>query len=152
VILFTDTAAGARQSSSISGNVLTITRELQAARNGAVKIAHGRKEAALLLFQFGYSENTAAAKLRPIGRGVTDYARVVGAKNWEYRALATEEEAKAFLESTHATREEIGSKQGVAHARYLKPAYPNAQNSWSPTADESLRPTLMATTDRFRRK
>ncbi len=99
VILFTDTVAGARQSSEVSGNVLTITRELQRARHSAVKIAHGRQEAALLLLQFGFAENTAATKLRPMGRGETDYARAVGAKNWEFRAFATENEAKTFLDS-----------------------------------------------------
>jgi hypothetical protein len=59
VILFTDTAAGARQSSSVSGEILTITRELQAARHSAVKMTQGRKEAALLLLQCLYAGNSA---------------------------------------------------------------------------------------------
>lgn len=98
VIVFTDTAVGKRQSHSVSGNILTTTREIQAARQSAAKIAHGRKDAALLLLQYYYAGNAAAARLKPTAGGTTDRASAEAIKNWEYRAFATEAEAKAFLD------------------------------------------------------
>jgi hypothetical protein len=98
VILFTDTAAGARQSSSVSGEILTITRELQAARHSAVKMTQGRKEAALLLLQCLYAGNSAASKLRPTAGGRTERTSAGGEKCWRYWFFANEEQAKAFFD------------------------------------------------------
>lgn len=97
VIVFTDTALGTRQSRSVSGDYLTITREMQVRGNSAAKIAQGREAAALLLAQYYYAENSAATKLRPTVRGTTDWARVAGAKRWQYRAFMEEEEAQDFF-------------------------------------------------------
>jgi hypothetical protein len=52
--------------------------------------------AALLLLQYYYAGNAAAARLKPTAGGTTDLARADAAKNWEYRAFATEQEAKAL--------------------------------------------------------
>ena len=98
VIVFTDTALGRRQSHSVSGDILTITREMQAARMRAAKMAHGRTDAALLLLQYFYAGNEAAARLRPTARGTTDRARADASKYWEYKAFATEQEAQALLD------------------------------------------------------
>jgi len=97
VIVFTDTALGKRQSHTVSGNILTTTREIQAARQSAAKMAHGRKDAALLLLQYYYAGNAAAARLKPTAGGTTDRASAEAVKKWEYRAFATEAEAKALL-------------------------------------------------------
>lgn|GEM_PF-1591539 len=98
VIVFTDTALGTRQSRSVSGDYLTITREMQVRGNSAAKIAQGREAAALLLAQYYYAENSAATKLRPTVGGSTDWARAMGAKDWRYRAFAKEADAKAFFD------------------------------------------------------
>lgn len=98
VIYFTETAAGARQSRSVSGNILTITRELQAARNNAAKMTQGRKQAALLLVQYYSAANSAAAKLQPTAGGRTDWATAAADKSWRYKAFAKEDEAKAFFD------------------------------------------------------
>jgi len=98
VIYFTETAAGARQSRFVSGNILTITRELQAARNNAAKMTQGRKQAALLLVQYYSTANSAAAKLRPTVVGSTDWATAAADKSWRYKAFAKEDEAKAFFD------------------------------------------------------
>ena len=98
VIVFTDTAAGARQSSSVSGDILTITRELQAARHSAVKMTQGRKGAALLLLQYLYAGNSAASRLRPTAGGRTERKSASGEKYWRYWFFANEEEAKSFFD------------------------------------------------------
>ena len=98
VIVFTDTALGTRQSRSVAGNYLTITRELQVRGNSAAKMIQGREAAALLLVQYYCAGNSAATKLRPTVGGSTDWARATGAKQWRYWAFAKEEEAKEFFD------------------------------------------------------
>ena len=105
VIVFTDSALGSRQSSSVSGDILTISLEMQAARQSAAKMAHGRKDAALLLLQYFYAANSAAAMLRPTVVGVTDWARADGEKSWRYKAFATEDEAKAFFDQINPEKQ-----------------------------------------------
>lgn len=95
---FTETAVGARQSRAVSGNTLTVTRELQAARNRAARVIQGREAAAVLLLEYYSVGNSAFAELCSTAGGRTDRATAAADKAWCYRAFATEGEAKEFFD------------------------------------------------------
>ena len=99
VIEFTDTAIGARLSRYYSGNTRTTTNAWHLAGNSAVKMAQGRKNAALLLLQYCYyTGNVAASRLQPQANGKTLREGVVATKNWQFSAFAKEEDAKKLYD------------------------------------------------------
>lgn len=96
VIVFTDSAMGARKSRLASGGTVTTTYGWQATQNNAVRVVKGRRNAAILLLGYYYAGNAAASRLQPETNGKVLRQRAVAAKNWCYRAFATEEEAKVL--------------------------------------------------------